>query len=88
MIKGINCSIKPGEKIGIVGRTGAGKTTIINTLLGVTEISAGELLIDGTSILELDLKSLRQSLTMIDQEPTLIKSTFRENLDLTNDYSN
>ena len=88
MIKGINCSIKAGEKIGIVGRTGAGKTTIINTLLGVTEISAGELLIDGTSILELDLKSLRQSLTMIDQEPTLIKSTFRENLDLTNNYSN
>lgn len=41
VLKGINCIIKPGEKIGIVGRTGAGKTTIINTLLGITEISSG-----------------------------------------------
>ena len=41
VIKELNCTINPGEKIGIVGRTGAGKTTIINTLLRVTEISSG-----------------------------------------------
>ena len=76
-----------GEKVGIVGRTGAGKTTIINTLLGITEISAGKITIDGESIEDLALKSLRQSVTMIDQDPTLIKSTFRENLDITNRYS-
>ena len=87
VIKGITCKINKGEKIGIVGRTGAGKTTIINTLLGVTEISAGRILIDGQSIEELPLKGLRQSVTMIDQDPTLIKATFRENLDITNKYT-
>jgi len=50
VIKRITCKIEPGEKIGIVGRTGAGKTTIINTLLGVTEISNGSIIIDGKSI--------------------------------------
>ena len=74
---GITCKIEPGEKVGIVGRTGAGKTTIINTVLGVTEISGGSITIDGKSILDYSLKNLRYSITMIDQEPTLIKSTFR-----------
>ena len=87
VIKGLDCKINSGEKIGIVGRTGAGKTTIINTLLGVTQISGGQIVVDGTSIQDLPLKALRQSVTMIDQDPTLIKATFRENLDLTNTYS-
>jgi ATP-binding cassette, subfamily C (CFTR/MRP), member 1 len=87
VITGISCSIRAGEKIGIVGRTGAGKTTIINTLLGITEISGGSILLDGSPIEALPMKALRQSLTMIDQEPTLIKSTFKENLDLTSHYT-
>ena len=60
-----------------MGRTGAGKTTIINTLLGITDISEGTILIDGTDINAIPMKPLRRSLTMIDQEPTLLKSTFR-----------
>ena len=87
VIKGINCSVRGGEKIGIVGRTGAGKTTIINTLLGVTDISDGDIRIDGKSFKELPLKELRQSITMIDQDPTLINSTFKENLDITGKYT-
>jgi ATP-binding cassette subfamily B protein len=86
--KGSNCKIKKGEKIGIVGRTGAGKTTLINTLLRITEIADGDVLIDGKSILSLPLKDLRNDITMIDQEPTLIKSTFQENLDITGKYTN
>lgn len=77
VIKGVTCIIRPGEKVGIVGRTGAGKTTIINTLLGITDISSGEILIDGTKILDFPIKALRQSITMIDQDPTLIKASFR-----------
>lgn len=77
VIKELSCTINAGEKIGIVGRTGAGKTTIINTLLRLTEISSGEVLIDGQSIINLPLKDMRHDITMIDQEPTLIKSTFR-----------
>jgi ABC-type multidrug transport system fused ATPase/permease subunit len=67
VIKGVSCKIKAGEKVGIVGRTGAGKTTIINTLLGVSEISEGRILIDGSSIEDYPLKDLRHSITMIDQ---------------------
>jgi len=63
--------------VGIVGRTGAGKTTIINTILRITEITEGAMLIDGRNILDIALKDLRNGITMIDQEPTLIKSTFR-----------
>jgi ABC-type multidrug transport system fused ATPase/permease subunit len=88
VLKGLNLKIKAGEKIGIVGRTGAGKTTIINTLLRITEISNGNLLIDGTRIQDYLIKNLRYGITMIDQEPTLIKSTFKENLDITDKYSN
>jgi len=67
VIKGVTCVIKPGSKIGIVGRTGAGKTTIINTLLRITQISAGNIKIDEKSISEYSLKELRFSITMIDQ---------------------
>ena len=47
----VSCRVEPGEKVGIVGRTGAGKTTLINTLLRITHISSGRILIDGTSIM-------------------------------------
>ena len=77
VLKEMNLMIKPGEKIGIVGRTGAGKTTIINTLLSVTHISEGNLLIDGKRLEDYLVKNLRFGVTMIDQEPTLIKSTFK-----------
>jgi ABC-type multidrug transport system fused ATPase/permease subunit len=77
VLTGITCKIQPGEKVGIVGRTGAGKSTIINTLLKITHISSGAIKIDGKKINEYQLKDLRNSITMIDQEPTLIKSTFK-----------
>ena len=88
VLKKVNCTIRPGEKIGIVGRTGAGKTTLINALLRITQISGGNIAIDGKPIREYPLKELRHSITMIDQDPTLIKATFRQNLDLTDHYTN
>lgn len=53
--------------MGVVGRTGSGKSTIINTLLEITEISEGEILIDDTSLNSVGLKELRKSITVIDQ---------------------
>lgn len=67
VLKEMTLKIRAGEKIGIVGRTGAGKTTIINTLLRITDISSGDLLIDGTPISSYSLKNLRYCITMIDQ---------------------
>ncbi len=67
VLDSLNCTIKKGEKVGIVGRTGAGKTTIINTLLRVTEVVSGEILLDGKNISDMSLKNLRNDITMIDQ---------------------
>ena len=73
--------------MGIVGRTGAGKSTLLSCLLRIVEPATGRILIDGRDILELRLKDLRSNMTMIDQDPTLIKGTFRENLDPSQQYS-
>ena len=87
VLKGINLKIQPGEKVGIVGRTGAGKSTLLSCLLRLVEPAEGRILVDGRSIVDVRLKDLRSGVTMIDQEPTLIKGSFRENLDPSRQYS-
>ena len=67
--------------MGIVGRTGAGKSTLLNCLLRIVDPAEGNIIIDGKGILEYNLKDLRSNLTMIDQEPTISKASFKENLD-------
>jgi ABC-type multidrug transport system fused ATPase/permease subunit len=70
-----------------VGRTGAGKSTIYATLLRLVDPCSGEIYLDDKNISDLFVKNLRNEITMIDQEPTLIKGTFRENLDIKNIYT-
>jgi ATP-binding cassette subfamily C (CFTR/MRP) protein 1 len=82
IIKGLSVVIAPGEKVGVVGRTGSGKSTIINALLCITQLSRGNIFIDGVDFREIPLKNLRSGITVIDQEPVLIDATFRENLDI------
>lgn len=65
MLEGLNIEIKPQEKIGIVGRTGAGKSTLILALLRVLEAEMGRILIDGIDISNINLQDLRQRLILI-----------------------
>lgn len=87
VLKNISIEIQPGEKIGIVGRTGSGKSTICLCLFRILEAESGKILIDGMDISKITLKSLRSSLTIIPQDPTLIEGSLRSNIDPLNLYS-
>jgi ABC-type multidrug transport system fused ATPase/permease subunit len=91
VLKGLNFTIQPGEKIGIVGRTGSGKTSFVQALFQLYPFAQGRILIDGkeaevgqpTNDTEhVDLSLFRRSLALISQEPTLFRGTLRQNLDL------
>jgi len=82
-IDDVSFTVKPGQRIGIVGRTGSGKTTLMNALLRFIDISGGEIVVDGVDISEVRLKDLRKGITIIPQDPFMFSGTLRENLDLT-----
>ena len=69
VIKGLSMSIRPGEKVGIVGRTGAGKSSIMTALYRLVELTSGSIVIDGVDIATLGLDDLRQGLAIIPQDP-------------------
>eukprot|EP00943_MAST-04B_sp_MAST-4B-sp1_P001402 g1402.t1 len=81
VLDGLNIHIRPCEKIGIVGRTGAGKSSIMVSMFRLVELESGNIEIDGTDIKDIGLSTLRSSLTIIPQDPILYSTTIRENLD-------
>jgi len=86
-LKDISCSIKPKEKVGIVGRTGAGKSTLTLALFRILELHRGHILIDGVDISKIGLKDLRSNLAIIPQDPVLFLGTLRTNLDPWNTHT-
>ncbi|KAL7112723.1 hypothetical protein ACP275_04G019900 [Erythranthe tilingii] len=87
VLKGITLSIKGGDKIGVVGRTGGGKSTLIQVLFRLVEPSGGKIIIDSIDISALGLHDLRSRFGIIPQEPVLFEGTVRSNIDPTGLYS-
>ncbi|KAK3094333.1 hypothetical protein FSP39_000405 [Pinctada imbricata] len=87
VLKGINCSIRNGEKIGIVGRTGAGKSSMTLSLFRLIEAAGGEINIDSLCIADIGLHDLRSKITILPQDPILFSGSLKENLDPLNKYS-
>lgn len=81
ILKGLDFTIPAGAKVGIVGRTGSGKSTIFQTLYRFIEVEDGRILIDGIDIATVPLERLRRSLAIIPQDPTLFIGSIRSNLD-------
>ncbi|PNY29412.1 Oligomycin resistance ATP-dependent permease YOR1 [Tolypocladium capitatum] len=81
VLQGLSMHVRGGERVGIVGRTGAGKSSIMSTLFRLVEISGGSITVDGLDIATIGLHDLRSRLAIIPQDPTLFHGTVRSNLD-------
>ncbi len=84
VLKNVTIEIKPKEKIGIVGRTGSGKSSLLISLLRIVELAGGRIVIDGLDVAKIGLRDLRSRIAIIPQEPILFVGTIRENIDLFN----
>ena len=80
ILEGINLSIKPGEKVALVGKSGGGKTTLINLLPRFYEIEHGQILLDGINIKDLKLRNLRSQYSLVSQDTILFNDTILNNI--------
>ena len=80
IIEGFSLHIRPGEKIGLVGRSGAGKSTVVNLLLRFYDVEAGRILIDGQNIAAVTQDSLRAQVGMVTQDTSLLHRSVRDNI--------
>ena len=85
IIKDFNCKVKPGQKVAIVGPTGAGKTTIVNLLMKFYEINSGDIKIDGMSINNLTRENIHDLFIMVLQDTWLFEGTIRDNIKFNKD---
>jgi ABC-type multidrug transport system fused ATPase/permease subunit len=87
ILKNINFKISAGEKVGIVGRTGSGKSSIILAICRIIEGLEGNILIDNVDITTVNLDTLRQNITVVSQDPFILEGSVKENIDPTNKIS-
>jgi len=87
VLKSLNLKIPGNSKVGIVGRTGAGKSTLMTALMRIVEVDSGQILIDGVNTRMLGLEKLRSKIAVIPQDPVLFSGTIKTNLDPFDEYS-
>lgn len=80
ILKNISFTVEPNQSLGIVGKTGVGKTTIVNLLTRLYDVVSGQILIDGINIKDIELKSLHQNISMISQDTYLFKGSILDNI--------
>ena len=80
LIDGLTLNVKPGEKIGLVGRSGAGKSTVVNLLLRFFEVEGGRILVDGQDIATVTQESLRTQVSVVTQDTSLLHRSIRDNI--------
>ncbi|GFF45615.1 ABC transporter C family member 1 [Aspergillus lentulus] len=83
----LNLAITGGERIGIIGRTGAGKSSIVSALFRLVKLAEGSITIDGVDISQIGLHELRARVSIIPQDPTFVRGTVRSNLDPFNEHT-
>ncbi|CAF4356562.1 unnamed protein product, partial [Rotaria sordida] len=86
-LRHISMTIEAGEKVGIAGRTGAGKSSLIQTLFRMGTLVNGQIKIDNIDIASIGLDDVRRRISIIPQDPILFTGTLRSNLDQFNEYS-
>ncbi|KAJ7108814.1 multidrug resistance-associated ABC transporter [Mycena epipterygia] len=86
VLHNLTFEVNPGEKIGILGRTGSGKSTLALSFFRFVEATEGRIVVDGLDIAQIGLTDLRNRLTIIPQDPTILSGTLRSTLDVFNEY--
>ena len=81
VLRGISLEVKGGSSLGLVGRTGSGKSSLLASLMRVAELSSGRILLDGIDIATVSLHSLRSAICIVPQDPTLFSGDIRGNID-------
>ncbi len=80
VLRNLNLTIKPGERVGLVGGSGAGKSTLMNLLMRFYDVNSGQILIDGVDIRDITQDSLRRAIGFIPQDPALFDRSLRDNI--------
>ena len=80
MLKGLDLTVKPGQKIAIVGATGSGKTTVVNLLTRFYDVDSGEITVDGKNLIDIPVSQLRKSIAIVLQDTVLFSGTIGDNI--------